>query len=322
MDGFLKDLLFGFRICARSPGSSLVILFLLSLGIGASVTVFLLVNAALFKPLPVHDPDRLLRIHGGRSVRVPYSDYETYRDANGTLTALALGATVRVRLEAEGLDEVTDLAIVSGNYFQTLGVPAALGRTIQPADDDRGAPGAIMLSDSLWRRRFGAGPEALGKTVRIEGSIFTIVGVAPPDFLGITFPLALQAWVAWNSPISSPEFGEMVGRARNGIELASVQPDLATIAARIPDTLPFSSPGSFNTVRVYPARFMPPEYLRQIALFAGVLMGVSGIVLFTLAVNVSFLMAARLTERREEMMGSSAESVGRIEVLLKERCGG
>ena len=301
MDGFLKDLRFGARICTRSPAFSFTIFFLLSLGIGVNVTVFRGVNAALFKPLPVHDPDRLLRVYGGRSVRLPYSEYETYRDANGTLSALAIMAAARARLQSEGLAEVTDVAVVSGNFFHALGVPAALGRTIQPADDNRGAPGVIVLSDSLWRRHFGADPDALGKTVRIEGDIFEIVGVAPSEFIGITFPFAYQAWVAWNSPISAPDSGEMVGRTRAGVELASVKADLSRIAAQIPDTQPFAQPGSFSTVRVYPARVMPPEILGQISVVAGILSTLSGVVLFALAVNIGTLMSARLTERRGEM---------------------
>ena len=180
-------------------------------------------------------------------------------------------------------------------------MPAALGRTIQPADDNRGAPGVIVLSDSLWRRHFGADPDALGKTVRIEGDIFEIVGVAPSEFIGITFPFAYQAWVAWNSPISAPDSGEMVGRTRAGVELASVKADLSRIAAQIPDTQPFAQPGSFSTVRVYPARVMPPEILGQISVVAGILSTLSGVVLFALAVNIGTLMSARLTERRGEM---------------------
>ena len=127
MDGFLKDLRFGARICTRSPAFSFTIFFLLSLGIGVNVTVFRGVNAALFKPLPVHDPDRLLRVYGGRSVRLPYSEYETYRDANGTLSALAIMAAARARLQSEGLAEVTDVAVVSGNFFPCVGSAGGAG---------------------------------------------------------------------------------------------------------------------------------------------------------------------------------------------------
>ena len=207
-----------------------------------------------------------------------------------------------MRLQAEGLDVVTDLFAVSGNYFHALGVPAALGRTIQPVDDERGAPGAIMLSDSLWRRHFGADPDALGQTVRIAADIFTIVGVAPPDFVGISFPWAAEAWVAWNSPLSlSVIGGDMFGRARDEVALTEMQADLSRLAAQIPDTLPFGQPGTFSTVRVYPGRFLGPMEQRQITVVAGILVTLSGLVLFAMVVNIGTLMSARLTARREEM---------------------
>ena len=121
MHGFLKDIRFGVRSCARSPTFTLTIVLLLSLAIGVNVTVFAVVNAVLFKPLPIRDGDRLLRVYGHRFRAVPYANYVTYRDANATLSDLALSRRVPVRLEAEGLDVVADLAAVSGNYFHTLG---------------------------------------------------------------------------------------------------------------------------------------------------------------------------------------------------------
>ena len=277
MHGFLKDIRFGVRSCARSPTFTLTIVLLLSLAIGVNVTVFAVVNAVLFKPLPVRDGDGLLRVFGHRTRAVPYANYETYRDANATLSDLALSVRVPVRLQAEGLDVVANLAAVSGNYFHTLGVPAALGRTIQPVDDERGAPGAIMLSDSLWRRHFGADPDALGQTVRIAADIFTIVGVAPPDFIGISFPFAEEAWVAWNSPLPlSVIGGDMVGRARDEVALTEVQADLSRLAAQIPDTLPFGQPGTFSTATVYPLRFLGTMEQRQITVVAGILVTLSG----------------------------------------------
>ena len=302
MHGFLKDIRFGVRSCARSPTFTLTIVLLLSLAIGVNVTVFAVVNAVLFKPLPVRDGDGLLRVFGHRTRAVPYANYETYRDANATLSDLALSVRVPVRLQAEGLDVVANLAAVSGNYFHTLGVPAALGRTIQPVDDERGAPGAIMLSDSLWRRHFGADPDALGQTVRIAADIFTIVGVAPPDFIGISFPFAEEAWVAWNSPLPlSVIGGDMVGRARDEVALTEVQADLSRLAAQIPDTLPFGQPGTFSTATVYPLRFLGTMEQRQITVVAGILVTLSGLVLFAMVVNIGTLMLARLTARREEM---------------------
>ena len=302
MYSFLEDIRLGVRLCARSPTFAFTLAFLLSLAIGVNVTVFAVVNAVLLKPLPVSDEDRLLRIYGHRTRVVPYENYEIYRDANTTLSDLALSARAPAALQAEGLDIVADVVSVSGNYFQALGVPAALGRTIQPVDDEPGAPGAIMLSDSLWRRYFGADPDVLGQTVRITADIFTIVGVAPRDFIGITFPYAAEAWVAWNSPLSLSVFGgDMVGRARDHVVLTEVQADLSRIAARIPDTQPFAQPGTFSTVTVYPGRFLGPMVHRQVTAVAAILVILSGLVLFAMAVNIGTLMSARLTARRDEM---------------------
>src|SRR5207247_487170 len=174
LDVFRRDIRLGIRSLAKKPGFAMVSIAALAIGIGANIAVFSLANSLLLKPLPVAEPQRVIRVYANRSANVAYGDYLQYRDRNHTILELAAfqGAGISFR---DGAAAEPALAVaVSGNYFTALGVPAALGRTIGTIDDEAGAPGAVMLSDAFWRRRFGADRGIIGRAVSINGRLFTI----------------------------------------------------------------------------------------------------------------------------------------------------
>ncbi|HEV7667403.1 MAG TPA: ABC transporter permease [Thermoanaerobaculia bacterium] len=197
----LDDLRYAARTLKKSPGFAIVAIATLALGIGANSAIWSVLHGVLLRPLPYQDPDRLVRIYyadpeqaGGISAAFSPQDFDDLtadlgRSERGKASPFARIAASHFMLGLTGMNltgggepERVDSATVSGGYFSTLGVPAAIGRTIQPSDDVAGKDRVVVLSDGLWRRRFGADSTVVGKQVTLEGESFTVVGVMPPSF--------------------------------------------------------------------------------------------------------------------------------------------
>jgi putative ABC transport system permease protein len=160
------------------------------LGIGANTAIFSLIDAVLLKRLPVKQPEQLvlLRRVDGRATLTPfaYSAYKLFRDQNEVLSGALAYYPLRLTVSEDNHSEPVAGQLVSGNYYATLGVNAALGRTILP-DDDRmpGEAPVCVISYNYWQRRFAGDPAVIGKTIHLSGATFTIIGVTPPDFFGL-----------------------------------------------------------------------------------------------------------------------------------------
>jgi putative ABC transport system permease protein len=296
LDVLRRDLRYGVRSLAKSPGFTLVAISALAIGIGANVTIFGFANALLLRPLPVPEDDRVVRVFHNRTANVPYADYVQYRDRNQTLAALAAFQSAPLNLRADGSPELVWAMKVTGNYFGTLGIPAALGRTIGPGDDRAGAAGAAMLADGFWRRRFGADPSIVGRTITIDGSPFTIVGVTPASFSGTLAPFLPELWVPWNGPHRAGSSSSLlIGRLRAGASVGQVQADLDVIAAGFAQARDDRA-----LVTVYPGRVLHPELAAPVGAFAGLLLAISGLVLLIACLNIGSLQLARCASRRRE----------------------
>src|SRR5262245_21144511 len=197
LGGIWQDLRYGARMLAKTPGFTLLAVITLALGIGANTAIFSGVNAIFFKPLPgTREPDRLCHIKLGAGLgRVFYADYIDFRERNSTLAGLAAYTRLRAKWRFDGQRQELNGELVSGNYFQTLGVTAAVGRMLTPYDDAAGAGNAVVLSDFVWRNHFGADPGVVGKQVVIENQGFTIAGVTQPDFQGARPPGSAAFWI-------------------------------------------------------------------------------------------------------------------------------
>jgi len=230
----LKDLRHGVRMLLRAKGWTLVVLISLTLGIGANTALFSAINGLLLKPIPVNDPDRLVRLRfaGRNDMATNSSDYGTSnQDANGqqvratfsypmfqqfvadntTLTDLVACAPYgRVNVVVDGQAEIATAFITSGNFYRMLGVAASPGRTILPDDDRPGAAPAAVISARYWHVRFGSDPAVVGKSISINSVPVTIVGVLSPEFTGVqqsvaeppdvAIPLALDSQVTPPGP--------------------------------------------------------------------------------------------------------------------------
>ena len=256
----LNDLRFAIRKLAKAPGFTTVAVLTLAIGIGATTAIFSVANAVLLRPLPgVTGPDRLVAVYTSDFSSGPYGtssypDYLDYRDQVTAFSGLAAfaGFTRQVNFSAGGEAERIGIQLASGNYFDVLGVDAAAGRTLRPADAEAPGAGAVaVLSHAAWRQRFGTDPGVIGRTIRLNGRAFTVVGVAPRDFHGTELAAVPEAWI----PTSMAElvFGSadvlerrgsrwmgMVGRLAPGATIEQAAAQIRTIAAQLaiawPDT--------------------------------------------------------------------------------------
>ena len=187
---FLADLRFGARILKRNPGVAFVTILTLALGIGANTAIFSLLQAVLLRPLPYRDAGRLVWAsqYAPRldATLVPAGTFLTWRDHNRSFEDMAAyddhlcDGNLATGAEPVRLDRCAE---VSANFFSLLGIQPALGRSFSLQEDAPGAHGVMILSDGFWRRRFGANPNVLGKSLRLDNTEYTVVGILPANFV-------------------------------------------------------------------------------------------------------------------------------------------
>src|SRR5262245_8530507 len=191
VDSTLQDLRYALRTLRRNPGFAAVAVLTLGLGIGANTAIYSLIDAVLLKQLPVKNPEQLVLIRhaDSRATVTPfgYHTYKQFRDQNQVFSGVLAYHQLRLTVNVDGQPEPAVAGqLVSGNYYSVLGVNAVLGRTIVP-DDDR-APGespVCVISYNYWQRRFAGDPDIVGKTIRLSGAPFNIIGVTQPEFFGL-----------------------------------------------------------------------------------------------------------------------------------------
>ncbi len=255
MRSLLDDLRNAVRALAKRPRFLLAVVVPLALGMGANVAIFAIVDAVLFRQLPVREPEGLLRVFTvdrGRpeeTIGTSYPLYADYRDRATAFSGLAGysdPAGVHVTVDRR-MPERVNCMLVTGNYFEVLGVPTPVGRGLAPADDAAGAANVAVISDRYWRTLFDGDPGAVGAVIRVGGTPFTVVGVAGAEFTGIDldtpagrpdlwFPVNAVATVtpevADLKPLTAEGFGwlNVVGRIAPGTARAQADAQLAAIA--------------------------------------------------------------------------------------------
>jgi predicted permease len=310
-----QDVRFGTRMLFKNPGFSLVVIAVLTLGIAGNAAVFSLFNGLALKPLPgVQDSSKLAVMVGrstaGRTVGLSLPDYRYIRDHNRTFSDLTSSLFVFASI-GRGADAERTLAeMVTGNYFQVLGAGAQLGRTLLPSDDL--APGqhpVAVISDGLWRRSYGAAPDAVGQTLYLNGQPLTIVGVAEPAFHGtvvsmvvdVFAPIMMQPQVFPPNRLEQRTSGMLMalGRLRPGVAMADAAAESRVLAAQLDADKPIAN---FTTradvVPIWQSPFGAQTYmLPAIAMLGG--MGV--LILLVVCANIANLVLVRGISRQGEL---------------------
>jgi len=326
----VQDLRHAVRFLLKSKGFALVAVAALAVGIGANVTLFGFVSSLVLRPMDAVEPERLVRADSGGEgfmTFLTYGEYVEYRTRNQSLSELAIfypGWMAAVR--ADGPAEMIAVTPVSGNYFATLGVTAALGRAIAPEDDEPGAPRVVVLSDAGFRRHFGADKGVLGRTITIDGEPFTIVGVLPPSFPGTAFPNIPQIYAPFHArAVTESSRGYLIGRLRPGVTREEAQADLSRIAAQRT-----KEEGERRSIRVHPATRAFPQFVQMMTGVGALFFVVAAAVLWNACSNIAVLLLARGWTRRREIgirlaLGASRPRLVRqllVESLLLASAGG
>ena len=314
MDRLFQDLIVSFRRLRSSPGFTVAAILTLALGIGANTTIFSLVNAVVFRPFGVERQNELVffNMHTAKAEypAVSYPDYKDYRDRNNVLTGLAMYRIAPVNLSRGGGENSRVWGyLVTGNYFNLLGVSAIQGRVLTPEDDvKRGGHPVAVISYSCWKKRFGGAPDIAGKKVKINGLDFTVLGVTPANFTGteliytpeIWIPVAMVVEIEGHNWIDERRNanGFVIGRLKPGVSMKSAESAINSIAAQLGKEYPDADAG-ISMVLSPPG--MAGTMLRgAITGFSAVLMAVAGMVLLIACVNLASLLLARAADRRKD----------------------
>lgn len=322
MGSFFKDLHRAVRSLVRHPASTAAASMSLAVGLGASLTIFSLINGMVLRPLPVEDPDRLVSVYTKEPPQlwlneISLPNYRDLRARNETLSGLLAWRIQRFNVKVDGEAVPLFGKLVSGDYFDVLGVSAAAGRTLQPSDAAASGdpPPVVVLHHDFWVRLFGEDPGFLGRAVEVNGVALTVVGVMPEGFHGPTrFRAGTVLWVPWTlheqllPNVSPAVFGRRslswhaIGRLKPGLDLATAEAELVALFAQLAEEHPEDNAG--RGVELFPlgeVDFSPSPQDRAVAYrILALLLVMAGSVLVIACANVAHLFLARHALRGPE----------------------
>jgi putative ABC transport system permease protein len=335
-DTLIQDLRYALRALRSAPGFAAVAILSLALGIGANTAIFSLIDSVMLKTLPVSHPEQLLQVRTPAGFDDVFTNplWEQIRDRQDVFATLFAYSRTRYNLATGGEVRNVEGSRVSGQYFETLGVQAVLGRTLTAADDKRGCAGTAVLSHDFWQRAYAGRTDVIGQTISLNGHPFEIVGVTQPGFSGIevgsavdvTAPICTDAIVdpTTNSLDKRGDWWlRIIGRPKPGISAAQATARLNTLApeifkATLPPNLLHADQqakylaGTFNTA---PASSGVSGVRSQYRLALLTLMVVVGVVLLIACANVANLLLARGAARQREIAIRMALGSGRARLI-------
>jgi predicted permease len=313
MTNFWQDVRYGSRVLLKNPSFTAIAVLTLALGIGANTALFSVVNGVLLNPLPYPEPDRLVAVYEKTAdfeqSSIPYPNFQDWQRDNHSFSALGAFRTDEYNLTGAGEPERLHGHMVSADFFTALGIHPILGRNILREEDQAGGAPVVVISDGLWKRKFGLSADILGKSLTLNGKPYTVVGVATSRITGLSPTDVYVPIGQWTDPsFRDRRIGmgtNAIGRLKPGVTFEQAKADMDSVARNLAAAYPDSNKGS--GIAMVPLKTDVVGSVRGILL---VLLGAVSFVLLIACANVANLLLARATGRSREFAIRSAMGAG------------